>query len=118
MTLKEFGLWNSLRSVSHNSGLIHFDGRQIATQFHGVSKSTIYRVRDSLLTGGWLVMSKGPKKMATVIYSSAEYQALSHDEWAKLHPGLCNVEWMPTNAPTNQLVPRAGQIQSHGRDRS
>src|SRR5207302_6895415 len=70
--------------------------------------SAIYRVRDSLLTGGWLVMSKGPKKMATGIYSSAEYQALSHDEWAKLHPGLCNVEWMPTNAPTSQPVPRAG----------
>lgn len=91
MSPKEFGLWNYLRAISHSSGFVQFDGRVIAAQFNGVGKSTIYEIRDSLVAGGWLVMTKAPKRRPTGVYSSAEYQALSHEEWAKLHPGQCAV---------------------------
>lgn len=127
MTIKEFGLWNYLRSVSHKSHVVQFDGRQIASQFADATKSAVYRVRDRLIKGGWLVLTRRAERLSSGHYSSAEYKALSHEEWRQRNPGACEALTCPSSGtgddmykeaaalfgPSARPVPFSGCDQSH-----
>ena len=101
MSMKEYGLWDYLRSISAKSHVVHFDGRQIASQFAGASKTAVYRVRDKLIAGGWLIPTKPSTRLPSGHFAPGEYVALTHEQWAQRHPGQCRVT-CPTNG-TGQL---------------
>lgn len=89
MTPAEESLWNYARSVSHETGVFHFNGSRIAKyEYVGTSKNTVYRLRDSLVSNGWLETLTPPQERGP--FAHGEYRALSHQEWAKLHPGHCH----------------------------
>jgi hypothetical protein len=54
MTPKEFGVWNYLRSVSHESGIAYLSGDQIAECFANTCGDAIYDTINRLKSKGWI----------------------------------------------------------------
>lgn len=90
MTPEEFALWNVSRQISHQTGRLYFDGRAMAAQFAGTSKSRIYRLAKRLLDKGWYELIALPvRNKRTGLFSSTQYRVLSADEWAERRPHDC-----------------------------
>jgi hypothetical protein len=128
MTPEEFGVWDVLRSVSHSTGMLYFDGRTIAGYFAGTGKNTIYRIVKSLVKNGWLFVQTKGRSTRNGVFIPTQYQVLSHDEWAEINPGEC-IEGGPQDArprigngpvpePENEKapVPVPGLDQSQNRE--
>ena len=101
MTPDQYGLWTHLREVSARYKKLYFDGRTVANRFSKTSKSTVYRISDSLIRDGWLVVVKPSKRLPDGTYSKRELRVLSHKEWSENNPGKC------------QPVPPVGQDQTN-----
>jgi hypothetical protein len=92
MTPEEYALWDVSRQISHQTGTLYFDGRAMATQFAGTSKSRIYRLAKRLLDKGWYeLIAPRVRDKRTGLFSSTQYRVLSPDEWAERHPHVCAV---------------------------
>jgi hypothetical protein len=89
MTLEEFALWTVCLAMSYHSGVLYFDGRELAKRFEGVAKNRIYRTRDGLIKKGWFVLLRERRRAETGIWESAQYRVLTAEEWAKKHPHTC-----------------------------
>jgi hypothetical protein len=90
MTFEQYGLWTHAREVSHQSGVFYFGGRQVAERFRNTGKDAAYRVAQSLVHEGWFVtLKKSKRDRKTGIFKPAQYQPVSHDEWAAEYPGRC-----------------------------
>src|ERR1700730_4965799 len=87
MTPEEYGVWDVLRSVSHSTGTLYFDGRDVAGYFAGTGKNTVYRIVKSLVKKGWLIVQVAGRNTSNGLYVSTQYQVLSHAEWTEIHPG-------------------------------
>src|SRR5260370_18166258 len=112
MTPEEYALWDVSRQLSHQTGTLYFDGRAMAEQFEGTSKSRIYRLAKRLLDKGWYeLIAPSVRDKRTGLFSSTQYRVLSADEWAVRHPHVCAVAesspqnrtaTSPQNRTTNQ----------------
>lgn len=94
MSIAEYGLWTHLRELSYRSNpqyTYEFSDRKIAERFapgRGSSKDAVNDLRQSLARKGFIVWLK-PKKRASGRFPSQVGRILSHEEWAKSHPGKC-----------------------------
>jgi hypothetical protein len=109
LTPAEFGFWEVCRSLTYkfNYHLI-FDGRDMAENFDKTGKDVAYRLAKKLCKKGWFVCTQKAKRGKGEKYVSAEYNVLSHDEWAKKHdkkhcrkPHVSPVAEMRTAIETN-----------------
>jgi hypothetical protein len=90
LTPEEYGLWVHARELAHASGVFYFSGPAVARHFRGTTKTTIYRVAKSLVSAGWfLEKQKSRHDPTTGVFRAAQYEPISHDEWAERHPGQC-----------------------------
>ncbi|HZQ90372.1 MAG TPA: hypothetical protein VFA60_01110 [Terriglobales bacterium] len=90
MTAKEYGFWDVCRSLSHETGILYFNGRGIASRFKGMQKTTAYELADSLSQSGWFKLLKDSARRSDGMFSPRQYQVLSHAEWAAEHPDQCD----------------------------
>jgi hypothetical protein len=58
MTPAEYGLWDVCRSLSHESGILYFSGRNVAARFKGLGKTGAYNLAASLVESGWFQILK------------------------------------------------------------
>src|SRR5260370_662127 len=90
MTPEEYGLWDVSRSLSHKTGILYFDGREMAERFEDTTKNGIYRVARNLLRRGWYeLISPAVRDKRTGLFCSTQYRVLSVEEWATRHPHVC-----------------------------
>jgi len=85
MNCAEFGLWVQYQKLAYASGRLFCDGRRTAERFGSESKSSIYRLRASLIAKGWLETVKESKRGKGGTYSAAEFKVLDHKQWVKKH---------------------------------
>jgi hypothetical protein len=90
MRPEEYAVWDLSRRLSHQSGILYFDGREIAKLFEHTSKDRIYRAARGLVKKGWFeVIAAAARDRRTGLYSCSQYRVLSAEEWAKKHPHVC-----------------------------
>lgn len=98
MRPEEYALWNVSRSLSHESGLLYFDGPEIAALFEDTGKDRIYRAAKALTEKGWFkLLAPKRRNPTTGLWLPSQYNVLSSEEWAKEHPHECGVS-IPQNA--------------------
>lgn len=90
MTAPEYALWDVCRSLSHQTGILFFNGRSVAGRFQSMAKSTAYNLADSLTEKGWFKVVKDSTRRRDGTFSPKQYQVLSHDDWVKEHPNQCS----------------------------
>jgi hypothetical protein len=109
MTCAEFGLWVQYQKLAYKSGILYCDGRRTAERFGSESKSSIYRLRRSLIDKGWLEVIKESKRGEGGTYSPAEFKVLNHEQWTKKHGKKhCKTSIFEGLAP----VPSTGTLNS------
>jgi hypothetical protein len=107
LTPEEFGVWEVLRSISHSTGTLYFDGEKVATYFSHTGKNTIYRIVKSLIKKGWLFVQAKGRNAGNGTFMATQYQVLSHEEWEAINPGECIGGGLPNSIPEtrNGAVP-------------
>src|SRR3989442_3549127 len=110
MTPAEYGLWDQCRALAHKSGVLFFDGRKMANRFkkeRGSGFMTVYRLRDSLVLGGWLVKIENPQpRRKNGTYTPTQYRALSHEQWVEKHGKHgCSKGWLGTLEESQPVTP-------------
>jgi hypothetical protein len=90
MTAPEYALWDVCRSLSHQSGILYFNGRGIAARFESMAKSTAYNLAESLVEKGWFQLLKDSQRRKDGQFSPRQYKVLSHADWAAENPGRCD----------------------------
>ena len=112
MRPEEYALWDVSRKLSHATGILYFDGRELANLFDCTAKNRIYRAAKSLITKGWYeVISKTKRDSRTGLFKPAQYRVLSPQEWCEKHPHTCRM--MPSSPETgngsdSEPVPKTG----------
>jgi len=91
MTAPEYALWDVCRSLSHHSGILYFNGRNVAARFKGMGKTGAYNLAASLTESGWFKLLKECARRQDGTFSPRQYKVLSHDEWVAEHPNQCEV---------------------------
>ena len=86
MTCAEYGLWTLGRELSHKTGVLYFDGRNMAARFRRGGKTAMYDHMHALIASGWFVVLEPRKRKANGQWSAHALRILSHDEWAAAHP--------------------------------
>jgi len=87
---EEYALWDLSRKLAHQTGVLYFDGREMAERFADTKKDCIYRIARALVRKGWYeVISPSTRNKRTGLYASAQYHVLSAEEWTKKHPHDC-----------------------------
>jgi hypothetical protein len=90
MTAPEYALWDVCRSLSHQSGILYFNGRGIAARFQSMAKSTAYNLAESLVEKGWFKLLKDSQRRKDGQFSPRQYKVLSHTDWTAENPGRCD----------------------------
>ena len=128
LTMEEYALWDVLRSLSHSTGTVYFDGETVATYFARTGKNTIYRIVKSLVKKGWLFVQTKGRNTRNGLYMATQYQVLSHEEWAEANPGECIVTEPRDSIPESgngsvpepeiddEPVPEPGTVHSQNRE--
>jgi hypothetical protein len=71
MRPEEYALWDVSRRLSHQSGVLYFDGRDIAKLFQHTAKNRIYRAAKALIEKGWYeVISPATRDRRTGLFSA------------------------------------------------
>jgi hypothetical protein len=91
MTAQQYGFWDVCKSLSHQTGILYFNGRSVAARFLGMQKSNAYKLADSLKESGWFKLVKESHRRRDGTFSPKQYRVLSHDEWAAEHPNQCDL---------------------------
>jgi len=91
LTPAEFGLWEICRSLSHQTGILYFNGPGIAARFKDTGKNTIYNIAAALTQKGWLRLLKDSVRRRDGMFSPRQYRVLTHEEWATEHPNQCGL---------------------------
>src|SRR5260370_21295746 len=91
MTAPEYALWDVCRSLSHHSGILYFNGRNVAARFKGMGKTGAYNLAASLTESGWFKLLKECACPQDGTFRPRPYKVLSHDEWVAEHPNQCEV---------------------------
>lgn len=114
MTPVEFAVWTVSRSVAHQTGILYFDGRDMANLFKRTGKNRMYQAAKRLVKDGWFKTISPPRyDPRTGRFLCAQYRVLSHEEWSREHPNSCVAE--PSIPETeNGAIPDSG----NGNDRS
>lgn len=89
LSASEYGFYDVCRSLSHKTGVLYFDGRDIAGRFGSMAPSTAYNLAARLVKKGWLVLTKDSQRLSSGRFSARHYRVLSHEEWAAEHPRRC-----------------------------
>jgi hypothetical protein len=90
MCPEEYALWDVSRKLAHQTGVLYFDGREMANRFADTKKDCIYRIARALVEKGWYeVISPPTRNKRTGLYTSAQYRVLSAEEWAGKNPHVC-----------------------------
>jgi len=98
MRPEEYALWDLSRKLAHQTGVLYFDGREMAKRFRDTAKDRIYRAARSLVEAGWFeVIAPAARDGRTGLYSCTQYHVLSSEEWAKNHPHVCVT--IPASSP-------------------
>lgn len=114
MTVREYGLYSHIQELTHTSGVLYGDDRELASHFENTDKMKVYRDRRSLIAKGWLVVIKPSERGEGGMYSPAQYVSLDHDKWAEKHPGACITcatsltgeidQYHPRNRPVSPVI--------------
>jgi hypothetical protein len=90
MTPKEFGVWNYLRSVSHESGIAYLSGDQIAECFANTCGDAIYDTINRLKSKGWIEIFSPSYRNNHGVWVARGGIVLDHAKWVeKFGPGDC-----------------------------
>lgn len=90
MRPEEYALWDVSRKLSHETGVLYFDGRDLAKLFEGAGKDRVYRAAKSLIEKGWYeVITPARRDPRTGLFLPAQYRVLSPEQWATLHRHIC-----------------------------
>jgi hypothetical protein len=118
MRPEEYALWDVTRSLSHKTGILYFDGRELAKLFDGTAKNRIYRAAKSLVKKGWYkVLSPARRDERTGWFSPARYRVLSPEEWSEEHPHACRSELQSSPDTETGSSPEIKTGQSRNRER-
>lgn len=83
MTPKEFGVWNYLRSVSHESGIAYLSGDQIAECFADTGGDAIYDTINRLKSKGWIKISSPSYRNDHGVWVARGGFILDHARWVE-----------------------------------
>jgi len=98
MRPEEYALWDVSRSLAHKTGVLYFDGREMAKRFKATAKNRIYRAARGLVEEGWFeVIADHARDKRTGLYSCTRYRVLSAEDWARKHPHDCVT--LPASSP-------------------
>jgi hypothetical protein len=113
MRPEEYALWDVSRKLAHQTGVLYFDGREMAKLFKSTAKDRIYRAAKGLIKMGWFeVIAAAARDKRTGLYSCTQYRVLSAEEWLATHPHTCvssletGTGASPQNATGNQSSKR------------
>jgi hypothetical protein len=87
MTPAEYGFWQLCRDLSHKTGTLYFDGRNMAARFagtprNGLSKNYFYTLLKSMAKKGWFEEIKPRQRNRTTgMWIASVHRVLSHEEW-------------------------------------
>lgn len=119
-TPAENGFWNVCRAMSHDSGLLYFDGRTMVKHFrvkprNGLSKDYFYSLLKSLIDTGWYEQVEPRRRNpASGFWMAGVYRVLSHDEWiARFGKDQCfpnNFDASPVGITGHAPVVTAGLV--------
>jgi hypothetical protein len=109
--MQEYALWEvCMRLTSGGKNKLFFDGRKMAARFFSTSKSTIYRIADSLIDKGWLIPLNGrghKQHKDSGMYKATEYTVLTHKQWTAKHgtKQCCRepLDELPAEAPVPKI---------------
>jgi hypothetical protein len=100
MTWAEFGFYTACKSLANAgpAGFLYLNGPDLALLAKAnstesskrSSKTTVYKYAKALERLGFFVLKKASTKDDKGKNTSTVYSVLEHDQWAKLHPGVCN----------------------------
>lgn len=125
LTCAEYGLWTLGRELSHKTGVLYFDGRNMAKRFRRGSKNTMYKLMHALIKSGWFVILVPKTRKANGQWSAHALRVLSHEDWTKEHQGTCKTEpendaqpvpISSTACPKNASQPVLSEGHSIGKD--
>lgn len=98
MTPAEYGFWQLCRDLSHKTGILYFDGRNMVKRFagtrrNGLSKNYFYSLLDRLTQSGWFEPIEERKRNRAGLWTASVYRVLSHSEWvSKYGSDTCKSE--------------------------
>jgi hypothetical protein len=105
MNPTEYAVWDICRSLSHDSGILYFSGRNVAARFRGFGKTGAYNVAASLHESGWFKLLKDSVRRKDGTWSPRQYKVLSHADWAAEHPDGCGQPVLSEGLEDDSPVP-------------
>ena len=88
MTMRQYGLWTTVRERQHKLGYVFFDGDDLSNCFQSTSRDVIYGDCNALIESGFFVLISPRKRKKDGTWEARRIKALSHKEWCAKHPGL------------------------------
>ncbi len=109
--MQEYALWEvCMRLTAGAKNKLFFDGRKMAARFTATSKSSIYRIAQSLISKGWLTPLNGEghkRHKGSGMYQATEYKVRTHEEWtAKYGTKQCcrePLDELPAETPVPKI---------------
>ena len=93
MTVRQYGLWTTVRELQNKIGFAYFDGDTIASYFKKTSRDVIYDDCTALLDTGWFdLLAPRTRSSETGLWNPRKIKALSHKEWCAKYADLSAAE--------------------------